>query len=226
MSAIWRVRSTPSGRPSQAIVPASGRRSPARHSRVVVLPAPFGPSSARISPGRTAIESRSTAVTWSKLLIRPSTVRPPVWPDGWRTTSNSGRGWGVAGAAGAGGSDAPRCAIGFHATGRRRARQVTKSRPGRAEPPSCSPGPGFVLLYRPRSPSGSCYEHYGSSKHNSAGSRRSTARRDRDGEASPTRPVGGQLAHLGRGPLVGELGALCGREQLVLLPRPRCHPVL
>src|SRR5439155_27177046 len=35
--------SAPSGRPSQAIVPASGRRSPARQIKLVVLPAPFGP---------------------------------------------------------------------------------------------------------------------------------------------------------------------------------------
>src|ERR1700674_1878238 len=211
MGAICRVRSTPSRRPSQAIVPASGRTRPARHSKVVVLPAPFGPSRARISPARTAIESRSTAVTWSKLLTRPSTVSPPDWATGWRTTSNSGRGWGLAGAEGAGGSDAPLCSIDFHATGRWPARQVTKSRPGWAKPATASTEPDFVLLSRPRDPSGSSHEHYGSAEHDSAGSGRSATGRHRDGQANSTGPLGGQLAHLDRRPLPRELRALCGR---------------
>src|SRR5438093_3533073 len=89
MSAIARVRSGPSGFPCKAICPASGRRSPARQRRVVVLPAPFGPRRARICPGRTCMESPSTATSGPKRLVRPSTLRPWPWPFG--TTSNSGR---------------------------------------------------------------------------------------------------------------------------------------
>jgi hypothetical protein len=45
------------------IEPASGARRPCRISTVVVLPAPFGPTMQKISPGRTSNETSSTAVT-------------------------------------------------------------------------------------------------------------------------------------------------------------------
>ena len=40
------------------------------HSKVVVLPAPFGPSMPKISPERTSKEIWLTAVTEPKLLTR------------------------------------------------------------------------------------------------------------------------------------------------------------
>ena len=43
------------------IVPRSGARSPSTHSSVVVLPAPFGPISPKISPSWTSNETSSTA---------------------------------------------------------------------------------------------------------------------------------------------------------------------
>ena len=46
------------------MVPESGVRSPTIDSTVVVLPAPFGPRMAKISPGSTVNETPSTA-TWS-----------------------------------------------------------------------------------------------------------------------------------------------------------------
>ncbi len=47
------------------IAPEIGLFSPAIVSSVVVLPAPFGPSSATTSPGRTlSLTSRTTAICW------------------------------------------------------------------------------------------------------------------------------------------------------------------
>jgi hypothetical protein len=43
-------------------VPLVGTMMPARLVSVVVLPAPFGPTSPRISPGATLNDRRSTAV--------------------------------------------------------------------------------------------------------------------------------------------------------------------
>src|SRR5436309_785825 len=50
-----------SRRPTTSTVPASGRTAPRHISRVVVLPAPFGPSRATRSPSRTVRSTRSTA---------------------------------------------------------------------------------------------------------------------------------------------------------------------
>ena len=55
--AVWRGSS-----PSTLIVPESGVRSPLMDSTVVVLPAPFGPRMAKISPSSTEKETPSTAV--------------------------------------------------------------------------------------------------------------------------------------------------------------------
>ena len=49
--------------PSMVTEPASGLSRPEIVSRVVVLPAPFGPSSATTSPGRTSISSSRTTAT-------------------------------------------------------------------------------------------------------------------------------------------------------------------
>ena len=43
------------------MVPRSGARKPSMHSIVVVLPAPFGPISPKISPVSTSKETSSTA---------------------------------------------------------------------------------------------------------------------------------------------------------------------
>src|SRR5687768_11485305 len=66
-----RARSGAEGAPSsaQTTSPASGSRMPMIMRTNVVLPAPFGPRSARISPGATSIETRSTAVTVAKRLV-------------------------------------------------------------------------------------------------------------------------------------------------------------
>jgi hypothetical protein len=45
------------------MAPRSGLRNPSTHSIVVVLPAPFGPISPKISPSRTSNEISSTATT-------------------------------------------------------------------------------------------------------------------------------------------------------------------
>ena len=55
-----RARSTGS-RPRTAMLPRSGCRRPSTHSMVVVLPAPFGPISPKISPWKTSKETSSTA---------------------------------------------------------------------------------------------------------------------------------------------------------------------
>jgi len=48
------------GSPTSSIVPPSGSMSPRQQRNVVVLPAPFGPSSAKHSPRRIANESPRT----------------------------------------------------------------------------------------------------------------------------------------------------------------------
>src|SRR5438105_1955867 len=60
-------------KPSSEMVPASGRRIPPRQRSVVDFPAPFWPSSTRISPRSTFRSTPSTARTSAKLLRRPST---------------------------------------------------------------------------------------------------------------------------------------------------------
>src|SRR5262249_39861090 len=60
--------------PSRTIRPAVGRSTPVKQLKNVDLPAPFGPMTARTSPGATAIDTRFSAV-------RPPncTVSPSVW---------------------------------------------------------------------------------------------------------------------------------------------------
>src|SRR5438309_9053331 len=67
----------PRGRrwPTTSIEPSSGVSTPRSMSRVVVLPAPFGPSSATRSPEPTARASPSTAGAPSKRLGRPDATR-------------------------------------------------------------------------------------------------------------------------------------------------------
>ena len=56
-------------RPSKRTLPALGRSRPQIMPTSVVLPAPFGPITARTSPGSTAMETSSTA-------LRPPNRRP------------------------------------------------------------------------------------------------------------------------------------------------------
>src|ERR1041385_2857215 len=53
--------------------PASGRRSPASWPMNVVLPAPFGPMTACVSPSRTSKSIASLARSAPKLFVRPRT---------------------------------------------------------------------------------------------------------------------------------------------------------
>src|SRR5436190_5042701 len=55
--------------PRTSTVPSSGRYSPVRTLHRVVLPAPFSPSSAWISPGRTSKVTRSLATTPGNCLL-------------------------------------------------------------------------------------------------------------------------------------------------------------
>src|SRR5882724_4798968 len=67
-------RSPTTLRPSSRIRPALGRRKPVTRLKAVVLPAPFGPMSPRISPGSTSKERRETARSPPKSLVRSVTV--------------------------------------------------------------------------------------------------------------------------------------------------------
>src|SRR5713226_4284282 len=60
------------GRPSTRIVPASGRCSPYSVPISVVLPAPFSPSRAWISPERSSSVTLSFATTPGYALVTPS----------------------------------------------------------------------------------------------------------------------------------------------------------
>ena len=62
--------------PAIATVPAVGSSVVVRIEIVVVLPAPFGPSSAKNSPGATANETPSTAFVSARRyrLVSPSTA--------------------------------------------------------------------------------------------------------------------------------------------------------
>jgi hypothetical protein len=51
------------GSPSTSTLPVSGRVTPASRRTIVDLPAPFSPTSARTSPGRSAIVASRTART-------------------------------------------------------------------------------------------------------------------------------------------------------------------
>src|ERR1700751_4998531 len=71
-------------RPPIHTVPASGRSRPATRRRVVVLPAPVGPSSAKNSPSAMARERSATARTEPKRLETPRSstlaIPTPVGP--------------------------------------------------------------------------------------------------------------------------------------------------
>src|SRR5262245_42713782 len=76
MYPMWRLMASVSlamSKPATEPRPAVGRSSPARILMVVVLPAPFGPRKPKISPGRTAKVTPSTAVKRPKPLVSPST---------------------------------------------------------------------------------------------------------------------------------------------------------
>src|SRR6185437_15639582 len=81
---IWKVRTMPAAqmrcggrpamsRPSKTMRPASGRWKPARAANKVVLPAPFGPIRATISPAWTSRETPSTAFRPPNDLLMPLT---------------------------------------------------------------------------------------------------------------------------------------------------------
>ena len=56
--------------PAISTVPCEGAMMPDRHRRVVVLPAPFGPTRPSTSPGAMVKEMRSTAVKAPYCLVR------------------------------------------------------------------------------------------------------------------------------------------------------------
>src|SRR5207237_680619 len=60
--------------PNRRASPASANTSPTRTRRVVVLPAPLGPSRPHTSPWPTAKSRASTASTCPKRLVRPDTA--------------------------------------------------------------------------------------------------------------------------------------------------------
>src|SRR6266508_6243008 len=67
-------------RPSTSISPEVGRRNPVIRLNTVVLPAPLGPMSPRISPASTVKEKRSTARSPPKSRVRSLTVRSAMAP--------------------------------------------------------------------------------------------------------------------------------------------------
>src|SRR4051812_31682180 len=83
---IWKLRARPSrarrasesavtSRPAKTTRPASGRKVPLTWWISVVLPAPFGPMTAWISPGRTSSETPSVTASPPKRLRNPSRRR-------------------------------------------------------------------------------------------------------------------------------------------------------
>src|SRR5438105_4138184 len=85
MLVIWKERASPSREragassdvtscPANRVVPASGLRSPASWPISVVLPAPFGPMIACVSPSSTSRSTRSVARRPPKLLLSPRTA--------------------------------------------------------------------------------------------------------------------------------------------------------
>src|SRR2546423_5506519 len=84
MLVIWKERASPlrarrgarrcvTSSPANRMRPLSGRRSPASWLMKVVLPAPFGPMIACVSPSRTARSMRSLARSAPKLFVRART---------------------------------------------------------------------------------------------------------------------------------------------------------
>src|SRR5919204_4581506 len=59
--------------PANRIAPASGRSSPASCATSVVLPAPFGPMMASVSPASTSRSTAHVAMSAPKLLVNPRT---------------------------------------------------------------------------------------------------------------------------------------------------------
>src|SRR6266581_7553625 len=84
MLVIWNERANPrraragtesavTSSPAKRTRPRSGRRLPASWPISVVLPAPFGPMMAWVSPSRTSRLTSSLASSAPKLLVRPRT---------------------------------------------------------------------------------------------------------------------------------------------------------
>src|SRR5688500_12156803 len=82
---VWKVRPHPAralrkggervtSRSNRKTFPARGRTKPVRALKRVVLPAPFGPMSPRISPVRRDRDTLSTAVTPPKRTVIPSAL--------------------------------------------------------------------------------------------------------------------------------------------------------
>src|SRR5258707_15061971 len=67
------ARSAVTSSPAKAMRPLSGRRLPASWPMKVVLPAPFGPMMACVSPSRTSRSMPSLARSAPKLLVSPLT---------------------------------------------------------------------------------------------------------------------------------------------------------
>src|SRR6185503_21030779 len=86
MLVIWNERARPlrarrgagssvMSSPANTMRPASGRRLPASWLMKVVLPAPFGPITACVSPSRTSRSMPSDARSAPKAFTRPRTAR-------------------------------------------------------------------------------------------------------------------------------------------------------
>src|SRR5713101_6492022 len=74
----WEMRSGGSpamSSPSKTMRPAVGRSTPVRQLNKVLLPAPFGPMMARISPGGTEKLTSLSAVSPPKRTVSPSVAR-------------------------------------------------------------------------------------------------------------------------------------------------------
>src|SRR5712692_10852278 len=68
--------------PVKQMVPASARNSPTSTATRVVLPAPFGPITAWISPGSTASATSLAATRPPKRLVSPAVAKSgsAIWP--------------------------------------------------------------------------------------------------------------------------------------------------
>src|SRR5687767_1260835 len=93
------------GSPSRCTAPEVGAISPASMRSAVVLPAPLGPSSAKISPGFSSNETSSTAVRSPKRRVRCEAVSK-LWTELEATRRNEQAA--VAGEEKAGGADSAR----------------------------------------------------------------------------------------------------------------------
>ena len=92
--------------PKKRIVPEEGGKSPVMQLNSVVLPAPFEPSTARRSPGRTVMVTSVSAASAPNIRVTPrssSAAPAPTANRRWATLSMAasirpGRGAGVAAA--------------------------------------------------------------------------------------------------------------------------------